>query len=490
VSGPVPLPAAVELEERLVASVLEMPHLFPKVPDTLKAEAFYATKPRMVWAGILRCVEAGRPIADVDVMGAIRDAMGAERWLHEAQAVEAYLRSLFQVATTADVARDARRILGRAARRKMIAVAKQIAAEGLADETEDEAFLADAQGLLTGAATDLDVGGTDTCRRLGDLIRGHFQRMKEDAETGRVRGIGTGLASLDEIMGGWREQKVVIVGARPGMGKSAFMSMAAIEATLDETQDDDVASLVFSAEMSGDDVGIRALATEAKVDNRKVQDGRLSAQDWTDVTQAAAWLNERPVWVDDKPRPSLAYVQAKLRRLNYELSRKRRTVEVMVDGKPEKRERVMRVRVVIIDYVQLMTPPKNKEKDTEASQLKAIADGLKSIAKEERCTVIGLAQLNRDVETRTNKRPIIKDLKGSGGLEEAADTILFLYRDEYYDRNSQAAGLVEIDVAKQRGGGKTGRTVAGFDASFTRFRDLDPAELDDAKRRCGFGQNE
>jgi replicative DNA helicase len=481
-------PAAVELEERLVASVIEMPHLFPQVPVTLKPEAFFSPKPRTVWAGILRCAEAGRPITDVDVFGAIRDTMGAERWAKEGQAVEAYLRSLYSVATSAMVAKDAERILGRAARRRMIAVAKQIAAEGMADQTDDETFLHDAQGLVLGAAQEGSTRTDDTCERLSDAIRGVFSRIHEDAAAGRRGGIRSGLSWLDAMTLGWRPGKVVIVGARPGMGKSAIMNTFAIEGAFDMDADEAVAALVFSAEMPRSEVAIRALSSEARYDGRKIQQARIQTSDWGDLTNAASALSQADVWIDDKPRPTLEHIRSRIRRLNHKLASERRTHEVEREGQKVEVVKRLRVQLVIVDYLQIMGTRKDKGRSRE-QEITELADGLKALAKEENCTVIALAQLNRDLEKRPDKRPQISDLRESGGIEQCADTILLLYRDEYYNKDSQARGLCEINVAKMRGG-KTGRAIVRFEAEHTRFLDLTPEEKPWALEACGFTKSE
>jgi replicative DNA helicase len=252
--------------------------------------------------------------------------------------------------------------------------------------------------------------------------------------------------------------------------------------------DEAVAALVFSAEMPRSEVAIRALSSEARYDGRKIQQARIQTSDWGDLTNAASALSQADVWIDDKPRPTLEHIRSRIRRLNHKLASERRTHEVEREGQKVEVVKRLRVQLVIVDYLQIMGTRKDKGRSRE-QEITELADGLKALAKEENCTVIALAQLNRDLEKRPDKRPQISDLRESGGIEQCADTILLLYRDEYYNKDSQARGLCEINVAKMRGG-KTGRAIVRFEAEHTRFLDLTPEEKPWALEACGFTKSE
>ncbi len=479
-------PNAVEQEWRLIASVLEKPSVYPQVPAGLTPKHFYDRRAGKVWEGIQSCAADGVPISDLDVGAAISATMSSTRWEAEGIIYSRLLLSL-RAKATGPVAKDAERIIGRAARRAVIDAARQIVTDGLADETEDAEFLEASQGLIIAAAREAETSAKETCAPLGQIVREHFAEMQGGANSEKMRGIRSGLPSLDALTLGWRPTKLTFVGARPGMGKSAIMNTFAIEATLDETRDDDVAVLVMSAEMPRNEVGVRALSSESGIDGKKIQEGRIFNNEWGPLTEAAAWLQTRLVWVDDKARPTLAYLHQRIRRLNHELAQKKRIVETIVDGQTVRTERKARVQVVIVDYIQIMEP--RDRKGSRENQITELADGLKAVAKEENCAIIALAQLNRDLEKRPDKRPLLSDMRESGGIEQAADTALLLYRDEYYNKNTEAVGLCEINVAKARGG-STGRIVARFEKTLTKFSSLEAHELDDAKRKCGFAPNE
>jgi replicative DNA helicase len=170
------------------------------------------------------------------------------------------------------------------------------------------------------------------------------------------------------------------------------------------------------------------------------------------------------------------------------LSNETRSFEVVEYGVSRIVEKPLRVQLVVVDYLQIMGVRKDRSRSRE-QEITELADGLKALAKEERCCVVALAQLNRDVEKRPNKRPMLSDLRESGGIEQAADAILLLYRDEYYDKESKAKGLAEINVAKMRGG-KTGRVVARFEPQFTRFTAIEDKDLPEALEACEFTPNE
>jgi replicative DNA helicase len=309
-----------------------------------------------------------------------------------------------------------------------------------------------------------------------------FRRMMKATERGaRMTGISTGFDRYDRLTSGLHDGELTIVAARPGMGKTSLVLNMAINVASpqelessrdpnDRWQEPGYAVVVFSLEMPREQIVNRMLCSEARVDVSRVRTGMLAPSDWSKLTQAAAHLNNLNVWVDDSAALSILELRSKVRRLQAEFDR--------VD--PATGEKKQRVGLVMVDYLQLMKGRENA--NSREQEISEISRGLKQLAKELSLPVIALSQLNRAVETRgeKSKRPQLSDLRESGAIEQDADNICFIYRDDYYNKETADRNIAELIIAKQRNG-PTDTAKVRFDAQYTRFDNLAEGEYESAE---------
>ena len=272
---------------------------------------------------------------------------------------------------------------------------------------------------------------------------------------GGITGVPTGFADLDAKTAGLQPTELIILAARPAMGKTSFaMSLAQNAATTGNWP-----VLVFSLEMSSTQLAERMLCSEAKVDSSALRRGQLQRQDMTNLTYAAATLSKAPILIDDSPALSIREVRARARRFRQD------PVLFPRDGSAKK------CGLIVIDYLQLMRGSAQAAKASREQEISEISRGLKSLAKEIHCPVLALSQLNRSLEQRTDKRPQLSDLRESGAIEQDADVILFIYRDVVYNKESETPNIAEVILGKNRHGA-TGTVETHFEGRYTRFENL------------------
>jgi replicative DNA helicase len=287
--------------------------------------------------------------------------------------------------------------------------------------------------------------GEGTTAQLTDLLGETLTRIEELHDRGsEITGTPTGYYDLDEMTAGLQPGALVVVGARPAMGKTALALGMATNAAMRA----DASVLLFSLEMSKLELVQRILCAEARVDSKKIRNGRLSDADWNGIATAMGRLGDAKIWIDDNPNVSIMEIRSKARRL---------------------RSEVGTLGMVVVDYIQLMTGRTSAE--SRQVEVAEISRGLKLLARELECPVVALAQLNRGLEQRADKRPMLSDLRESGSLEQDADVVMFLYRDEVYEPTPDNQGLAEVIVAKQRNG-PTGVARLSFLAHLTRFESM------------------
>lgn len=261
------------------------------------------------------------------------------------------------------------------------------------------------------------------------------------ANPGALLGITTGYASLDALTLGLQSSDLIVLAARPSMGKTALALNLAEHAACDGRT-----VAIFSMEMSAAQLGLRMLSSLGRIDQQRIRTGALDADEWDRITPAVVAMNELPLYIDDTPALTVGELRMRARRLKHQHG----------------------LDLIVVDYLQLMQAP---EADSRASGVASISRGLKALAKELNVPVIALSQLSRALESRTDKRPLMSDLRESGGIEQDADVIAFIYRDDYYNAASEAKGLAELIIAKQRNG-PTGTVKLTFLKNLTRFESL------------------
>jgi len=437
-AGRVP-PHNLEAEEALLGAMLLSRDAVASSSEVVGgAEMFYRPAHAHIFEAITILTARGEAVDPITVGEELRrrdllDAIGGASTLISLQA---------NAPGTANAAYYARIVRDHALLRRLIGAAGSIAerAYGLPDDVRKA--VDEAESLVFDIARHEGEGSTALIK---DLLNETLERLEELYERGsEITGTPTGYIDLDEMTSGLQPGSLVVVGARPAMGKTSFALGMATNAAMKANRP----VLVFSLEMSKVELSQRILCSEARIDSKKVRNGKLTQADWGAIANAIGRLAEAPVWIDDNPMVNVMEIRSKARRL---------------------RSEVGDLGMVVVDYIQLMTGrTKAESRQVEVSE---ISRGLKLLARELECPVIACAQLNRSLEQRADKRPMLSDLRESGALEQDADIVMFIYRDEVYDPKQENAGLAEILVAKHRNG-PTGVTHLSFLGHITRFENM------------------
>jgi replicative DNA helicase len=360
--------------------------------------------------------------------------------------------------------------------RQLISICQRFAAEGYGSPPDVQKYVDEAEQAVFDIARTSEGSNVEPVR---DAVVRAFKILEEaERRGGGVTGIPTGFTRLDRQCSGLHPGDLFIVAARPGMGKTSLVlnmalnvaSARVVRAASDEdyfetpAEEPGYGVLFCSLEMPKEQLAARLLASEARVDMASIRGGNMSREDWSKLTEAASRLARLPLWLDDTPALTLIDLRAKIRRLHAEVTR------------GESNVRARGIGLIVVDYLQLMQG--RRDAGSREQEISELSRGLKQLAKEMKVPVIALSQLNRAVETRTtkDKRPQLSDLRESGAIEQDADTILFIYRDDYYFRDSESKGTAEIIIAKQRNG-PTGTVLTKFTSSCTRFDNLEAEEM-------------
>jgi replicative DNA helicase len=450
-AGRVP-PHHLDAEAAVLAAVLLDPAGLAQVADRLRPEHFYADCNGRVFEAALDLAAVGRPVDIVTVAGWLRD-----RERLGAVGGPAYLALLTDATPTpGNVEAHAEMVREKWRQRSLIATCQRAAAEGYGDVGE-------LQGWIDGIEQEVHEvarkGDTNATQHVGALVATSFARIEDAARRGSSTiGISTGFERLDALTGGMQAGQFWIVAGRPGMGKTSIAMNIAVNAAW--PSDGGLGTVgvgVFSLEMPGHEVTTRMVCGEGRVDLGKLRNGFVQPDDWAKLTEAARGVSALPLWVDDTPGLSPMALRSKARRLASECER-----------------RGARLGVIVVDHIGLMRAGLSRNANRE-QEVGECSRSMKELAKELGCTVIALSQLNRQVEMRKDRRPVLSDLRDSGSLEQDCDTAVFMYRDEYYYQDSKTPGLAEAAVLKQRSG-PTGKALLRWRGEYTRFETLAPQD--------------
>jgi replicative DNA helicase len=448
------------------------PLALDKVSEFLRPEHFYSEAHRRIFEAAIELASQGKPVDIVQVATWLRDR---DRLAQAGGA--AYLTEILNAApVAANVVAYGRTIHEKSRVRQLILACQRVTAEGYAGYGDAQQFIDSAEQSVYDIARTRE---SSSVRTLKEVMRETFERIdRANARGARITGIPTGFDRYDRITSGLHDGELTIVAARPGMGKTSLVLNMAVNVAspqqLESARDPNerwdepgYGVVVFSLEMPREQICNRMLCAEAKVDVSRVRTGMLTPSDWSKLTQAATHLAGLNVWIDDSPALTILELRAKVRRLQAEFDRTEQA-----SG-----EKKRRIGLVVVDYLQLM-----KGRDGAPSreqEISEISRGLKQLAKELGIPVIALSQLNRAVETRgeKSKRPQLSDLRESGAIEQDADNICFIYRDDYYNKETADRNIAELIVAKQRNG-PTDVVRVRFDLQYTRFDNLAEGEYD------------
>jgi len=443
------LPHNVEAEASILGGIILRNEVLSNL-DTIEVEDFYDNRHKVVFQAIRNLEAAARPIDVVTLENEIEkagklDAIGGVAFLGE---LTLRVPTVDNVVTYAEIVTDKHQA------RKLMLAAGEISERGYEDNLEVRDYLDDAEAKIFEVTQRRDKTGPEP---LKGLVKKVFSSLDERFKSADgITGVPTGFADLDSRTAGLQPTELIILAARPAMGKTSFaMSLAQNAATRQSDGSGGWPCLVFSLEMSSTQLAERMLCSEARVDSSALRRGQLQRQDMTNLTYAAASLSKAPILIDDTPALSLRELRARARRF-------RSNKELFGDKQ---------FGLILIDYLQLMRGSPQAAKASREQEISEISRGLKALAKELHCPVLALSQLNRSLEQRTDKRPQLSDLRESGAIEQDADVILFIYRDVVYNKEAENPNVAEVIIGKNRHGA-TGTVETHFEGRFTRFENL------------------
>lgn len=436
--GKIP-PHDVEAEQAVIGSMLTDKEAVASSIETLKEEDFYRDDNRIIYSAMLNLYNRAEPIdlitvkSELESMGKFEQVGGWE-----------YLTELpLKVPTTANATKYIKIVEEKSVLRNLIRTANEIIDLGY-DPTEDvEDIMEGAEKKIFNIMQDKNQKGYAPIK---DILVDSFTQLEELYNRKQhITGVPTGFSDLDYRTAGLHGSELILVAARPAMGKSAFaLNIATNAAVRGNTP-----VAIFSLEMSKEQLVNRILCSEAMVDSNKVRTGKLEDEDWGKMAEAIGPLSETGIYIDDTPGISVMEIRAKCRKLKLEKN----------------------IGLVVIDYLQLVQGS-NKRNASREQEISEISRSLKILAKELNVPVIALSQLSRAVEQRPDHRPMLSDLRESGAIEQDADIVMFLYRDDYYNEDSEKKNIAEVIIAKHRGG-STGTVDLGWLGSYTKFVNLE-----------------
>jgi replicative DNA helicase len=437
-------PHSVEAEQSLLGGLLLDNHAFDKIADLVGADDFYRDDHRRIYRQIVKLIEAGKPADVITVAESIESSEDRDR-----TGGAAYLGALSQSTPSAlNIRRYAELVRERATQRRLAQVATDIAESALSPTGKDVRQLLD-----EAEARIMEVGesGTRSGQGFKDIkqeLARVFERLDElyhRTDQSGVTGVPTGFLDLDEKTAGLQPGDLIIVAGRPSMGKTALALNIAEHVAVENG----LPVAIFSMEMSGTQLAARVLGSIAHVDQHKMRTGRLSDEEWQRLSHAMGRLHEAPIFIDETAALNALELRARARRIRRECGK---------------------LGLVVVDYLQLMSA--SSQGENRATEISEISRSLKALAKELETPVIALSQLSRAVEGRNDKRPMMSDLRESGAIEQDADVIFFIYRDEvYFPDKPEVKGRAEVIIGKQRNG-PIGRVDLAFLGQYTRFENL------------------
>jgi len=434
-------PHSIEAEQSVLGGLMLDNDSVASVEDRVSADDFYRHEHKLIFLAITALSSAAKPYDVITVSGWLRDAGQIDK----VGGVPYLAELLDNTPTAANIAAYADIVRSRSVLRQLIRAGTDIADRAYLPEGRTSDELLDLAESRVFEIANKHGRGRLGYRDLKDLVPGVLERIDVLFQNkSSITGVATGFTDFDNLTAGLQTSDLVIVAGRPSMGKTAFAINIAENATLKDGH----TVAIFSMEMPGEQLAMRMMASLSQVDVHRVRTGRLSDDDWPRLVSTAGLLTEKAkMFIDDTPALTPGELRARCRRVAREHG----------------------LGLVIVDYLQLMQVPGTKE--NRATELSEISRSLKALAKELRVPVVALSQLNRSLEQRPNKRPIMSDLRESGAIEQDADVIVFIYRDEVYDAESPDKGMAEIIVAKQRNG-PIGTVRMTFLGQYTRFENF------------------
>lgn len=441
-------PHSLESEQSVVGGLLLDNQAWDKIGDVIRADDFYRYDHRVIFEHIAKLIDGSKPADVITVYESLQSSGKAED-----VGGLVYLNTLAtNTPSAANIRRYAEIVRDRAVLRRLITISDDIATTALNPQGKDtKTILDEAESKIFKIAEDgaRGAGGFQDLQPVLSKVVERIDELYHRDSTSDITGISTGFVDLDGKTSGLQPGDLIIVAGRPSMGKTAFSLNIGEHVAVEEGH----AVAVFSMEMGATQLAMRLLGSVGRLDQHRLRTGRLTDEDWPRLTYAVEKMQNAQLFIDETPALSSMEVRARCRRLARQCGQ---------------------LGLVIIDYLQLMgssSPGENR-----ATEISEISRSLKGLAKELNCPVIALSQLNRSLEQRPNKRPVMSDLRESGAIEQDADVILFIYRDEVYNPDSPDKGTAEIIIGKQRNGpiGTVRVTFLGMYTKFENYAGMQP----------------
>ena len=433
-------PHSIEAEQSVLGGLLLDNSAWDKIADFVSPEDFYRYDHRLIFQHIARLISGSRPADVITVFESLSSSNKAD----EIGGIS-YLNALAQnTPSAANIRRYAEIVRDRGILRKLISVSDEISGSAFNPQGKEVKQMLDEAESKIFAIAEEGSRGTQGFQEIQPLLTQVVERIDElynRENPNDITGVPTGFVDLDRMTSGLQPGDLIIVAGRPSMGKTAF----SVNIGEHVSTDSGLPVAIFSMEMGGSQLAMRMLGSVGRLDQHRLRTGRLNDEDWPRLTHAIQKLNDAQIFIDETPGLSSIELRARSRRLARQCGK---------------------LGLIIVDYLQLMSA--NSPGENRATEISEISRNLKGLAKELNCPVIALSQLNRSLEQRPNKRPVMSDLRESGAIEQDADLILFIYRDEVYNPDSPEKGMAEIIIGKQRNG-PIGSVRMTFLGQFTKF---------------------
>ncbi|MBY0148075.1 replicative DNA helicase [Neobacillus niacini] len=432
-------PQNIEAEQAVLGAIFLEPSSLTVASEILIPEDFYRAAHQKIYNAMLKLNDEGKVVDLVTVT----EELAAAKLIEDTGGVS-YLSDLASsVPTAANIEYYARIVEEKSLLRRLIRTATEIASDGYSREDEVEALLSEAEKNILAVAQRKNAGAFHNIKDV--LVRTYDNIEEMHNRVGEITGISTGFAELDRMTAGFQRNDLIIVGARPSVGKTAFALNIASNVAIKTGEN----VAIFSLEMGAEQLVMRMLCSEGNIDAQRLRTGSLTDDDWGKLTMAMGALSNSGIFIDDTPGVRISDIRSKCRRLKQEHG----------------------LGMILIDYLQLILGS-GRSGENRQQEVSEISRSLKQLARELQVPVIALSQLSRGVEQRQDKRPMMSDIRESGSIEQDADIVAFLYRDDYYDKESENKNIIEIIIAKQRNG-PTGTVSLAFVKEYNKFVNLE-----------------
>ncbi|WP_138753999.1 replicative DNA helicase [Paenibacillus sinopodophylli] len=437
-------PQNLEAEQAVIGAILLQSEALITAMERVRSEDFYSGPHRQIYEAMVEIAENNQPVDLVTLTAHLQD----QHLLEEIGGVSYLAKLANSVPTAANVDYYAQIVEEKSMLRRLIRTATNIVSDGYANSEDVGVLLGDAEKKILEISNRRSGSGFISIR---DVLMEVFEKVEQlYQDKGGTTGIPSGFTDLDRMTAGFQRSDLIIVAARPSVGKTAFALNVAQNVGVRARE----TVAIFSLEMSAAQLVQRMICAEANVDAQRMRTGHLEGDDWEKLTMAIGSLSEAQIFIDDTPGINVAEIRAKCRRLKKEKG----------------------LGMIMIDYLQLISG-RGKAGENRQQEVSEISRTLKQIARELEVPVIALSQLSRGVEQRQDKRPMMSDLRESGSIEQDADIVSFLYRDDYYDKESEKKDIIEIIIAKQRNG-PVGTVELVFLKKYNKFVSIDRAHQD------------